>query len=202
VPEVEVPGDPSSAAFLVVAALVLPGSEVRIDNVLLNPTRIGFLAVLREMGAQIETGIRREEPEPVGWIRARASALSGVAVGPERVPGLVDELPALAVAAAYAQGRFNVSGASELRVKESDRISAIAEGLTRMGAAVVEQPDGFSIEGGRPLHGAQVRSFGDHRIAMALVVAGLGATGATEVEGKECVAVSFPEFLDLVSSAR
>ncbi len=202
VPDIEVPGDPSSAAFLVVAALVLPGSEVRIDNVLLNPTRIGFLEVLREMGAEIETGTTREDPEPVGWIRARASALSGVAVGPEQVPGLVDELPALAVAAAYARGRFTVSGASELRVKESDRISAIVEGLSRMGAAVVEHPDGFSIEGGRTLHGAQVRSFGDHRIAMALVVAGLGATGPTQVEGDECVAVSFPEFFDLVSRAR
>jgi len=202
VADFEVPGDPSSAAFLVVAALVLPGSEIRIDNVLLNPTRIGFLEVLREMGAEIETGITREEPEPVGWVRARASALCGVAIAPEQVPGLVDELPALAVAAAYARGRFTVSGASELRVKESDRISAIAEGLSRMGVAVTEHPDGFSIEGGRPLRGAQVRSFGDHRIAMALVVAGLGATGPTEVEGDECVAVSFPEFFDLVSRAR
>jgi 3-phosphoshikimate 1-carboxyvinyltransferase len=180
----------------VVAALIRPDSHVRIDGVLLNPRRIAFLDVLRAMGADVEWQPGTQAPEPVGWIEARTSRLHGVDVGPERVPWLIDEVPALAVAAALAEGTTRISGASELRVKESDRIAALAEGLLRMGASVEERPDGLVIEGGRPLHGAEVRSHGDHRIAMALAVAALAARGETRLEEAACAAVSFPAFYD------
>lgn len=188
------PGDPSSAAFLVVAALIRPDSRIHLDGVLLNPTRIAFLDVLVSMGAQIETGVVSQEPEPVGWIEARSSHLHGVAVPPALVPSLIDEVPALAVAAACADGEFTLTGAAELRVKESDRIASLVEGLTRLGADVEELEDGFVIRGGRRLRGASVLAHDDHRIAMALAVAGLAAEGTTLVEGSECAAVSFPEF--------
>ena len=191
---VAVPADVSSAAFLVVAALVLPDSEVRLEGVLLSPTRTGFLDVLRQMGGDVETRVDSTDPEPVGVVVARTSELHGVDVDPALTPSLIDEVPALAVAAARARGRFTLEGAAELRVKESDRIAAIAEGLCRLGARVDERPDGFVIEGGRPLVGALVRAHGDHRIAMALAVAALAGRGATEIEDVECVAVSFPEF--------
>jgi 3-phosphoshikimate 1-carboxyvinyltransferase len=194
--QVTVPGDVSSAAFLVVAALIRPDSEVRIDGVLLNPLRTAYLDVLREMGAAIETGLVREDPEPVGWIAARSSRMRGTVVPAATLPALIDEVPILAVAAAHAQGTFSVTGAAELRTKESDRIAALREGLERMGADVREEHDGFTIRGGGPLRGAAVRSHGDHRIAMALAVAALGATGETEIEDADCAAVSFPAFYD------
>ena len=193
-----VPGDASSAAFLVVAALILPDSEVTIEGVLLNPRRTAFLEVLREMGADIETGIDEQDPEPVGWIRARSSALRGTTVRAAVVPALIDEIPVLAVAAAHATGTFTVTGAAELRAKESDRIASLREGLDRMGADVFERPDGFVLEGGTPLKGAAVRSHGDHRIAMALAVAALAAEGQTVIEGAECATVSFPGFYDVL----
>jgi 3-phosphoshikimate 1-carboxyvinyltransferase len=189
-----VPGDASSAAFLVVAGLVRPDSEVRLDGVMLNPSRTAFLDVLRAMGARIETGVVASEPEPVGWIEARSSRLHGVSVDPAVVPALIDEVPALAVAAAFAEGELRITGAGELRVKESDRIAALAEGLRRMGGVVEELADGLVVRGGAPLSGAAVRSHDDHRIAMALAVAALGASGETEIEGAECASVSFPEF--------
>ena len=199
--ELAVPGDASSAAFLVVAALLVPDSEVRIDGVLLNPLRTAYLDVLRSMGGDVEWRVEREDPEPVGWIRSRSSRLTGVAVPPARLPALVDEIPVLAVAAAFAQGRTTISGAAELRVKESDRLAALAEGLRRLGGAVEEQPDGLIVEGGRPLIGNTVRSFGDHRIAMALWVAGLGASGESRLDDSACVGVSFPEFPGIVAEA-
>ncbi len=197
--EVTVPGDASSAAFLVVAALILPGSEVRLDGVLLSPGRTAFLDVLKAMGAQVETGLTSTDPEPVGWIAARSSRLHGVTVDPTVVPALIDEVPALAVAAAFAEGTFTVSGAGELRVKESDRIAALAEALARMGGSVEERPDGLSVHGGRRLRGAAVRSRGDHRIAMAFAVAALAAEGPTDIEEAECASVSFPEFYELLA---
>jgi len=190
----EVPGDASSAAFLLVAALVLPDSEVRVENVLLNATRTAFLDVLREMGAALDVEVTQNEPEPVGTVTARTSALRGVTVRPELVPSLIDEVPILAVAAARAEGTFRLTGAAELRVKESDRLAALAEGLSRLGASVEELPDGLVIQGGRPLRGAEVRAHDDHRIAMSLAVAGLCASGVTRIEGAECASVSFPEF--------
>jgi 3-phosphoshikimate 1-carboxyvinyltransferase len=196
-----IPGDVSSAAFLVVAALVLPEAEVRLDNLLLNPQRTAFLDVLRAMGGQVEVTVTSREPEPVGSIAARSSRLRGVRVTAEQVPALIDEVPALAVAACAAEGEFTLAGAEELRVKESDRLAALHEGLGRLGACIEERPDGLRILGGQPLHGARVRSLGDHRIAMALAVAGLTADGTTEIDDAECVAVSFPAFFDVLRQA-
>jgi len=197
-----VPGDPSSAAFLVVAALIVPDARVRIDGVLLNPSRIAFLDVLRRMGGAIRVGIERDEPEPVGWIEAETSQMRGVDITASAVASLIDELPILAVAGAAAEGTFRVAGAEELRVKESDRIAAIAEGLRKMGALVEEHADGLVIEGGRRSHGAAVRSWGDHRIAMSLAVAALAAAeGETLIEGADCASVSFPEFFAVLDQA-
>jgi 3-phosphoshikimate 1-carboxyvinyltransferase len=194
-----VPADVSSAAFLVVAGLVLPDAEVRLDGVLLSPTRTAFLDVLRNMGARIATSLEATEPEPVGSIVASTSSLRGTVVDPALVPSLIDEVPALAVAAACAEGSFTLTGAAELRVKESDRIAAMVEGLSRLGTSIRERADGFVIEGGRRLTGAKVRSHGDHRIAMALAVAALAARGTSDLEGADCVGVSFPEFFDLLA---
>ncbi|MBX7184588.1 MAG: 3-phosphoshikimate 1-carboxyvinyltransferase [Vicinamibacteria bacterium] len=192
---VVIPGDPSSAAPFVVAALLRPDSEVTIEGVLLNPHRVRYLDILREMGADIETTVTSEaDAEPAGRIVARSSALHGVSIAPADVPAVVDELPILAVAGAMGEGRFEVRGASELRVKESDRIASMVEGLTLLGADIEELADGFRVAGGRPLRGAPVRSHGDHRIAMALSVAALAAEGETEVAGAEAVSISLPSF--------
>jgi 3-phosphoshikimate 1-carboxyvinyltransferase len=200
--DMTVPGDPSSAAFLVVAALVVRDARVRLDGVLLNPSRVAFLDVLRRMGATIRVGIESDAPEPVGWIEAETSSLRGTAIGADEIPALIDELPILAVAGALAAGTFSITGAAELRVKESDRIAAIVEGLAAMGARVQEQSDGLTIEGGTPLHGASVRSRGDHRIAMALAIAGhAAASGDTHIEDAGCAAVSFPEFYSVLDEA-
>jgi 3-phosphoshikimate 1-carboxyvinyltransferase len=181
----------------VVAALVLPDSEVTIEGVLLSPRRAGFLEVLRRMGAQIEVEIEESEPEPVGTLRARSSRLGGAVIDPAELPGLIDEVPALAAAAACAEGELVVTGAAELRVKESDRIAALAAGLGALGARVEEQPDGLRV-GGAPLKGARVEARHDHRIAMALAVAALRATGDTEIDGAGTASVSFPEFFELL----
>jgi 3-phosphoshikimate 1-carboxyvinyltransferase len=198
----DVPGDVSSAAFLVVAGLVVPDAAVHIENVLLNPRRTAFLDVLRRMGANIATGTRSEDPEPVGWIEARASRLGGAVVSAAEVPALIDEVPILAVAAALGHGELVVREAAELRVKESDRIASLAEGLRRLGGRVDEHPDGLTVHGGATLTGACVRSHGDHRIAMALAIAGLAAKGETEIEDAGCIAVSFPEFPSLLDHGR
>jgi 3-phosphoshikimate 1-carboxyvinyltransferase len=194
-----IPGGADSAAFLVVAALILPESEVRIDGVLLNPARTAFLEVLRSMGADIRTTIDTQDPEPIGSIEVRSSRLRGTDVPPELVPGLIDEVPALVAAAAFAEGTFRISGAAELRVKESDRIAAIAEGFSRLGADITEHPDGLEIRGGKPLRAATVRAHDDHRIAMSLAVAALATPGETEIEGAECASVSFPEFYEFLA---
>ncbi len=196
-----VPGDVSSAAFLVVAALVLPDSELQLDGVLLSPTRTAFVEVLKAMGGRVEMRLETSQPEPVGSIVAASSELHGTSVDPALVPSLIDEVPALAVAAVFAQGRFEVTGARELRIKESDRIAALAEGLAALGAEVRELPDGLVIEGGRSLVGAKLRSHGDHRIAMAMSIAALGASGPSKIEGAACVAVSFPDFYALLEKA-
>lgn len=192
---VRIPGDPSSAAPFVVAALIRPDSEVVIEGVLLNPHRIRYLDVLREMGGRIETEITSTtDAEPSGRIIARTSDLRGISVPRDAVPAIVDELPILAVAAAFASGKFEVRGAGELRVKESDRIKAMVEGLAALGARIAELEDGFTIEGGGRLRGASVQSHGDHRIAMALAVAALGALGDTEIADAEVVSISLPAF--------
>ncbi len=192
--DLDAPGDVSSAAFLVVAALVLPDSCLRIDGVCLNPQRTAFLDVLLAMGADLETCVVIPAPEPVGWIEARSSRLTGTEIAASAIPALIDEIPALAVAGALADGELVVRGAEELRVKESDRIRAMVQGLGALGAVIEERPDGFVVRGGRPLRGAAVRSYGDHRIAMALSIAALAAGGETEIDDAQCASISFPEF--------
>jgi 3-phosphoshikimate 1-carboxyvinyltransferase len=198
-----VPGDFSSAMFLIVAALILPGSDLTIAGVGLNPTRTHALDVLRAMGGEIESVITAEHGgEPSGDIRVVASELHGVEVTPEDVPLMIDEIPALAVAATQAHGTTNIRGASELRIKESDRIGALVEGLGALGADIVELGDGLSITGPARLAGGRVDSRGDHRIAMALAIAGLVADGNVKVHGWSSVATSFPEFLDVLAEAQ
>jgi 3-phosphoshikimate 1-carboxyvinyltransferase len=201
--EWHIPGDPSAAMFLVVAAALVPGSDLVIVDLALNPTRTRGLEVLRRMGANIEIEATGEmNGEPVGNLRARASELTATAVGPEDVVACIDEIPALAVAAARAQGETVVTGASELRVKESDRISALVGGLRVLGVDATELPDGFVVRGPAELGGGTVESFGDHRIAMALAVAGLTARDAVTVRDRGCIETSFPGFDEALNSAR
>lgn len=198
---VDVPGDPSSAAVWIAAALAAPHGDLRIPGVSLNRTRMGFVDAARAMGACIETRVRRLEPEPVGTMRVRSGELRGITVGADTVPALIDELPLIAVLATQARGRTLVRGARELRVKECDRIEGIAAGLRAMGARVETFPDGFAIEGPQRLRGAAVDSCGDHRIAMALAVAAMRAAGPTLIRGAECVAVSYPGFFEALAEA-
>jgi 3-phosphoshikimate 1-carboxyvinyltransferase len=197
-----VPGDPSSAAFPVVAALLVPGSDVVVENVGLNPTRAGLFEVLRMMGGQIELVDEREVGgEPVADLRVRGSALKGVEVPPGIVPSMVDEFPILFVAAALAEGRTVTRGLEELRVKESDRIAVMAEGLRAIGARVEETEDGLIIDGtgGEKLPGgATIAAHLDHRIAMSFAVAGLMARDAVTIDDMAPVQTSFPIFTDLM----
>jgi 3-phosphoshikimate 1-carboxyvinyltransferase len=193
--DLEVPGDIGAAAFWIVAAAAHPDAELVLPGVGINPTRTGLLDALSAMGASIDLGEERMVgEEPVADICVRSSRLEGVEVSGALVPRMIDELPALAVAAAFAAGRTVVRDAAELRVKESDRIAAVTGQLRRLGAAIEERPDGFIIEGGRGLRGARVSGAGDHRLAMALAVAGLLADGETTVEDGEAVAISYPGF--------
>lgn len=198
---VRVPGDISSAAFLLVAALVVPAARVTVRGLGVNPTRTGLLDVLEAMGARLET--RAESGvaggEPIASLTVSTSCLAGGSVAGPLVPRLIDEVPALAVAALAAQGVTDIADAAELRVKESDRIAALAKELGKMGAAIEERPDGLRIAGGVALAGARVGSGGDHRMAMALAVAGLAARGETVVEDAACIATSFPDFVALVN---
>jgi 3-phosphoshikimate 1-carboxyvinyltransferase len=192
------PGDVSSAAFLVVAALLVPGSDLLLRDVGVNPTRTGFLAILRRMGATIEvSGVEEVAGEPRATLRVRAGRLRGTRIGPAEVPASIDELPALCVAAALAEGETSLAGAGELRVKESDRLAAL-EQLRLLGADVRPAADGLAIRGtaGRPLAAGRVDAGGDHRIAMAFAVAGLASDGGVEVADPDCVEVSFPGFFD------
>lgn len=197
-----IPGDISSAAFLMVAAAIVPGSDLTIPGVGINHTRSGIIDVLLEMGAGIELLRQREEGgEPVADIRIRyAGKLAGVTVAGETIPRLIDEVPALAVAAAVAKGATHIKEAAELKVKESDRIATVATLLHRFGADVEELPDGLLVRGGRPLQGTTCESRGDHRIAMAAAIAGLVAKGETVVRGAECINVSFPGFADALKN--
>jgi len=193
--DVVVPGDISSAAYFIAAACLVPGSEVVIEGVGVNPTRTGFLDALREMGAGILVGNRRElSGEPVADVIVRAGDLRGVEVRGDQVPRMIDEFPILAVAASQAQGETVVRDAAELRVKETDRIANIAAELRKLGARIEEMPDGFVVEGPTPLVGTQVHSHGDHRLAMSLAIAGLVAEGETTIAGAKCIADSFPGF--------
>jgi len=191
-----VPGDLSSAAFWAVAASALSGSDVTITDVGLNPSRAGLLAMLRRFGAQVETTIEHDwNGEPVGRLRVRHGAMRDLVIAPEEVPEVIDELPVLATLGTFG-GSVTVSGAGELRVKESDRIAELVTGLRAMGADAEERPDGFCIRSGARLTGGTVHANHDHRLAMAFAVAALGATGPTMIEGADAVAVSYPAFFD------
>ncbi len=191
-----IPGDFSGAAFFLVAATLLPDSELTIQDVGLNPSRTALLDVLRGMGADITVRNERVEGgEPVGDLVVRSAELEGVDIGGRLIPNLIDEIPVIAVAAACAEGPSEILDAHELRVKETDRLHAITENLRALGVEVDEQEDGLTIEGRGPnLLGTEVRSFGDHRIAMAMGVAGLVAHGSTEIHDAGCARVSFPGF--------
>ncbi|HVN55592.1 MAG TPA: 3-phosphoshikimate 1-carboxyvinyltransferase [Anaerolineaceae bacterium] len=194
------PGDFSSGAFLITAALIAPGSEVTLEGVGINPTRTGLLDAFRAMGADLEVRQAGEAGgEPVGCITARYSCLNGAQISGPLVVRMIDEFPAFATAAAFARGESLVRDAAELRTKESDRIEAICNELSRMGSGTEAAPDGFTIRGtGSPLQGARVYPHGDHRLAMSLAAAGLGARGATVIEGAEILAESFPDFVQVI----
>lgn len=200
--EIAVPGDISSAAFLLVAAAARPGSEITVEGVGVNPTRTGVLEVLKAMGADVVIDAQgASSGEPVAAVTVRGRRLRAVSIGGEIVPRVIDELPVLCVAAAAAEGETVITGAAELRVKESDRIGAMARGLRALGIAVEERPDGMMIRGGR-IHGGRVESEGDHRVAMALAVAGLLASERVTVAGAEAIDVSFPEFIQTLQAVR
>jgi 3-phosphoshikimate 1-carboxyvinyltransferase len=201
-----VPGDLSSAAPMLAAAALVPGSNVAVAGVGLNPTRTGFLDLLRRMGADVEVhedDVATEPgPEPAGEIRVRHSALAGVRLGHADVPSLIDELPLVALLGTQAQGTTEVRGAAELRVKESDRIAGLIRGLRALGADAEELPDGFVVRGPKRLTGGSCDAQGDHRLAMAFTVAGLVAAGPVEVTGMTFVADSFPGFVDTLEALR
>ncbi|MBV9526800.1 3-phosphoshikimate 1-carboxyvinyltransferase [Sphingomonas sp.] len=198
-----IPGDPSSAAFAVVAALIVPGSRVTVRNVMVNPLRSGLIRTLREMGADIVTSNRRlEGGEEVADLTVSASRLHAVEVAPKRAPSMIDEYVILAVAAAFAEGRTVMRGLAELRVKESDRLAAIVAGLGACGVEAREEDDSLVVEGdGRPPPGgADVQASGDHRVAMSFLVMGLGATRPVAVDSAGMIATSFPGFVPLMRS--
>ena len=195
--KISVPGDFSSAAFFVVAGLILPDSDLTLEGVGVNPTRTGLLEVLQAMGGAIQVLPMDESVgEPRARLQIRSSRLRGVSIGGDLVPRLIDEIPVLAVAAACAEGKTVIRDAAELRVKESDRIRTIAVELSRMGVRTEELPDGLIIHGGHGLRGAGCGSYGDHRVAMALTVAGLRADGETTVLDTGCIRTSFPGFVE------
>jgi 3-phosphoshikimate 1-carboxyvinyltransferase len=198
---VEVPRDPSSAAFPLVAALIVPGSEVSIPGVLLNTRRIGLIDTLKEMGADIAIeNLRESGGEKIGDLRVRHSPLTGVEVPPERAPAMIDEYPILAIAAAFASGCTTMRGLEELRVKESDRLSAIVNGLRENGVTVEESKDGMVVEGGDVPGGGRVTTHMDHRIAMSFLVMGLASQKPVSVDDVSMIATSFPEFENLMQS--
>ncbi|MBN1439892.1 MAG: 3-phosphoshikimate 1-carboxyvinyltransferase [Anaerolineales bacterium] len=193
--DLRIPGDFSSAAFLIVAAAIVPGSDVLFKDVGLNPRRTGLLAVLRRMGARIEERTHAElSGEPVGDLRVRAGELAGTVIEGSEVVDMIDEFPALAVAAACVGGTTEVRNAAELRLKESDRISALAGELRAVGIPVEESPDGFAIRGPASIRGGLADARGDHRLAMALAVAGMVSADGVEIDGAESIGESFPDF--------
>lgn len=193
---VVVPGDISSAAFWLVAGAIVPGSELVIENVGVNPTRTGILEALAMMEADIKLENERiVAGEPVADLRVRSSSLKGCTIAGDLIPRLIDEIPILAVAGIFAQGTTIIRDAAELRVKESDRITVMATQLNKMGASVTELPDGLEITGGTPLTGNDVDSYTDHRITMSLAIAALNATNTTIIHGAEAAAISYPDFI-------
>lgn len=190
----EVPGDISSAAFWLVAAAAQPGAHLIVKNVGLNPTRNGIIAVLRRMGAKITETVESQDGEPRGTVEVRGGPLKATTIAGKEIPNVIDEIPVLAVAAALAEGKTVVADAKELRVKETDRIAAVAGNLREFGVQVEEREDGMEITGQSPLRAASVESFGDHRIAMSGAILGLFAEGETHIRDVDCVATSYPGF--------
>jgi 3-phosphoshikimate 1-carboxyvinyltransferase len=195
--EVTVPGDFSSAAFFITAATLVPGSELTLERVGVNPTRTGLLTVLERMGGKVElVDLRSEGGEPVADLVIRQAPLRATTVEAPEVPLLIDELPLVALLGSFAEGETVVSGAEELRQKESDRIATVVEGLRNLGVEIEAAPDGFRTAGGGGLRGGTIESFGDHRLAMLGAVAGAASREGAEVRGFEAAAVSYPAFLD------
>jgi 3-phosphoshikimate 1-carboxyvinyltransferase len=194
--QAEIPGDISAAAFFIVGAAMIQGSHLRVEKVGLNPTRTGLLDVLKRMGARIKVQETQKEPESVGVIEVEGGRLKGTRISKEEVPSLVDELPILMTAMALAEGESLVSGAEELRVKETDRIHSMVTNLNLAGGRVEELPDGCIIRGVERFKSCRVKSFGDHRTAMSLAIATLAMEGNLEIEDIDCVSTSFPAFFD------
>ena len=198
---INIPGDPSSAAFFIVGALINPGSDLELKNICLNPTRIHYIDILKEMGGKIEiTNSSEINGELVGDIQVKSSDLNAIDINKESIPFLIDELPILSLACALASGKSKISGADELRYKESDRIKTTVSQLKILGVNIEETNDGMIIEGGNNLVGAVCESFGDHRIAMMNSIAGTIASGETTINESDSVAVSFPNFYELLDS--
>lgn len=200
--KVLVPGDISSAAYFIAAALLVPGSELLIKNVGINPTRAGILEICHKMGADITLLNESTSGEPAADLLVRYSSLKGTVIEGEIIPALIDEIPILAVMAAFAEGTTVIRDAAELKVKESNRIDTVTENLRAMGASITPTEDGMVIEGGRPLHGARINSYLDHRIAMSFAVAALAADGLTSIQGSECVNISYPGFYSVMDGLK
>jgi 3-phosphoshikimate 1-carboxyvinyltransferase len=201
--DIQVPSDISGAAFWLVAGAAHPNARVTVKSVGINPSRTGVLDVLREMGANIRMeNVREDGNEPSADLVAESSDLRGIEIGGDIIPRVIDELPVLAMAASQASGQTVIRDAAELRVKESDRISATANGLNALGATIREVEDGMIIEGGSRLRGAEVVSHGDHRIAMSMAVAGLVADGETHIGDSEAADVSYPSFWETLEGLR
>jgi len=195
--DIDIPGDISSASFFIGAACMIPNSDLRINNVLINDTRMGFINVLKKMDAGIMIhNTRYINGEKVGDIQVHYKPLYGVDINSEDIPSIIDELPILSVVATQAEGITRVSGAKELRYKESDRILAVVENLKKMGVKVIEKKDGFVIEGPNILSKAVINSYDDHRIAMAFIIAGISSGNYNEIDNIDCIKISYPGFLD------
>ena len=192
--DITIPGDISSAVFFIAAALILPGSDVRIQNVLMNRTRSYIIELFRMMGGRIDVDFETEYPEPVGTVRVRYSKLHGITISGPHIPLIIDEIPALAVCACHAGGKTEIRDASELRVKESDRIGGIVKLVSSFGADVQELDDGFVITGGGKYMPGNIRSFSDHRIAMAASIFALSLKGKTVIDDTDCIDISYPGF--------
>ena len=195
--DIVVPGDISSATFFIVAGLITPNSCIRLKNVGINPTRDGILRVCKDMGADVTLeNVIDNGGEPTADIVVKTSKLKGTVIGGEVIPTLIDEIPVIALLAAFAEGGTVIKDAAELKVKESDRILVMAENLSRMGADITPTEDGMIIHGGKPLHGAEIDSYLDHRVAMSFAVAGLLCDGPLSIKGGDCVKISYPEFYE------